>query len=210
VHSDDALTKNRTSVEWQHVKACFLALRMCTKAAARAPARRDISRDIINSLTMSARVSNLLDRYRSVALANALLFDNLPMDIECTLRAINLRQLLEAAEVAQVIYHEIQSKDDEAAPKRSTVRNEINSLTGVSYWTRRLLMQAAQETDSSNLDPIRKAFEDLMAAMDFTKRKVRKVRAGERFEDRNGEVARRIRELPTAIRNVYETVSWKH
>ena len=135
-------------------------------------------------------VRSLLDRFRTLVLRNVLIVENSPqLAIDKILSIINVRELVEAAEVARVINSEIKGPTVVV----NEVENQINQLSGISYWTRRLMLQAAQETHQSKKSP----YDELQEVI--------KLMTNKRKSSMNEAL---IRQFPQIVRNFYESVDW--
>jgi hypothetical protein len=143
---------------------------------------------------MSVHTRNLLDRFRTLVLRNVLIIDNSSsLSIENVLRLINIRELTEAAEVARVIHSEIKSHSMNGPVVINETEQQLNEISGISYWTRRLMLQAAQESHQSNKTP----YDELQ--------EVTKLMTCKGKSSKNEQL---IRKFPQIVRNFYECVDW--
>jgi hypothetical protein len=152
---------------------------------------------------MTVRTRNLLDRFRVLVLHHVLIFDNSVLNIETILRTINIRQLAEAAELARIIHSEITCRLENvvAVPQTSeSAVEQIKQIEGASYWTRRLMLQAAHETQRSTTDPLTKAHDELQEAVKWIKRRVISSVTNPLHDG----VELHVREFPQIVRNFYE------
>ena len=122
---------------------------------------------------MSVRTRNLLDRFRQLVLPSVRLLDDSSQSIDVILRAINLRQLTEAVEVARIIKNEINPELASSTSQVDAVRSEVNQISRASYWTRQLLIQAAQQAHQSTKHPLAKAYDDLEEVVKLISRKAK-------------------------------------
>jgi hypothetical protein len=149
---------------------------------------------------MSVRTRSLLDRFRKLILPIVLIADDSASSIQLILQLINIRHLTEAAELARVIYSEIKPNIENVAPQPS----QFDQLNGVPFWTRQLIMRAADEAARSKKHPMTKAHDDLQEVIDLIKRKSK----SSKFKNANDEIDVRVREFPQIVRNFYEIVDW--
>jgi hypothetical protein len=150
----------------------------------------------------------LLDRFRALVLPNVLVIDDCTVNIEAVLRMVNVRQLVEAAELARILYLEIKPNLTDVVPATPYSVNALNQLSGMSYWTRQLLQTVVEENQQDAKEPVTKAYEALCDVLQFTKRKAQALRNQNMFEDRGGKIESRIRSLPSHVRTFYEYVDW--
>ena len=120
------------------------------------------------------------------------------------MRMINIRYLSEAAELARIIYSEIKPKLVDTAAHSNDNVSEINQLTGITYWNRQLLLQAARQSAESVKHPLTKAYDELQDAVKFIIRKAKSAK----FDNRAVESSDRIRNFPQIVRTYYENVDW--
>ena len=155
---------------------------------------------------MSVRTRNLLDRFRQLVLPSVRLLDDSSQSINIILRAINLRQLAEAVEVARIIYNEIKPElaSSSSTSQVNTVQSEVNQISGASYWTRQLLIQAAQQAHQSTKHPLAKAYDDLHEVVKLISRKVKSLNA----KGQGSELEHRIRNYVQITRTFYEYADW--
>ena len=153
---------------------------------------------------MSLRTRNLLDRFRELTLSNVLIIDDSTLTIDSVIRMINTRHLTEAAELARIIYSEIKPNIVDAAVHSNDKVTEISELTGITYWNRQLLLQAARQNAESAKHPLTKAHDELQDAVKFIIRKVKSVK----FDNRAVENGDRIRNFPQIVRTYYENADW--
>jgi hypothetical protein len=154
---------------------------------------------------MTVRTRNLLDRFRVLVIPNVVIFNDPTLDVETSLRMINIRQLVEAVELARMIHSEIMlSLKGQVSQTTDDVVEQINHLGGASYWTRRRMMQAAQGLRQSVKDPLTSAYDELQEAVKVMKRRVTSTLSSEV----DVEVELCVRKFPQIIRNFYEHVDY--
>jgi len=153
---------------------------------------------------MSVRTRNLLDQFRRLVLPTVLLLDDSSQSIDVILRAINLRQLTEAVEVARIIKNEINPELASSTSQVDAVRSEVNQISGASYWTRQLLIQAAQQAHQSTKHPLAKAYDDLEEVVKLISRKAKSLNA----KGQGSELEHRIRNYVQITRTFYEYADW--
>ena len=153
---------------------------------------------------MSVRTRNLLDRFSQLVLPSVRLLDDSSQSIDVILRAINLRQLTEAVEVARIIYNEINPQLASSTSQVDAVRSEVNQISGASYWTRQLLIQAAQQAHQSTKHPLAKAYDNLQEVVKLISRKAKSLNA----KGRDSELELRIRNYVQITRTFYEYADW--
>jgi hypothetical protein len=152
---------------------------------------------------MTVRTRNLLDRFRVLVVPNVLIFNDPTLDVETSLRMINIRQLVEASELARIIHSEIKlSLKGQVSQTIDDVVQQINQLGGASYWTRRRMMQAVQGTQRIAKDPLTSAHDELQESVKVMKRRMESAYSNEL----NVEVELYVRMFPQLIRNFYEHV----
>ena len=153
---------------------------------------------------MSIRTRNLLDRFRKLILPSVRLIDDSSLTIDIILRAVNVSQLVEATEVARVIFNEIKPALVNGESQADVIESEVKQVVGVSYWTRQLLLQAAQQARQSAEHPIAKALEDLQDVVQLISRKVKKLNVN-RISNK---AELRIRNYVQIVRTFYEYADW--
>ena len=153
---------------------------------------------------MSIRTRNLLDRFRKLILPSVRLIDDSSLTIDIILRTVNVSQLVEATEVARGIYNEIKPALVIGESQADVIESEVKQVVGVSYWTRQLLLQAAQQARQSTQDPITKALEDLQDVVNLISRKVKKLS----LNRLSNKAELRIRNYVEIVRTFYEYADW--
>ena len=154
--------------------------------------------------TMSIRTRNLLDRFRKLILPSVRLIDDSSLTIDIILRAVNVSQLVEATEVARVIFNETKPALVNGESQADVIESEVKQVVGVSYWTRQLLLQAAQQARQSAEHPIAKALEDLQDVVQLISRKTKKLNVN-RISNK---AELRIRNYVQIVRTFYEYADW--
>jgi hypothetical protein len=147
---------------------------------------------------MSARTRNLLDRFRTLVLPSVVIIESNTVSFETALRTLNVHQLVEAAELAHVIYNEIKL----TIPTQSS--NELEHIKGLTYWTRQLLQRSIDEGQRVAKDPLTQAYEALERVVKLVKYKAQGQNVGYVTD---GDMDR-MRSLPQIVRNFYERADW--
>ena len=151
---------------------------------------------------MNVRTRNLLDRFRTLILPNVLIVENSSsLNITTVLHMLKIRELAEAAELARIIHSEINSNLVNGDTLVNQAQDQINEISGLSHWTRQLMLRVVQETHKTIKNP----HDELQEVLNLMIRKSKSSNLN-RITIENECF---IRKFPEIVRNFYESVDWK-